>query len=108
VKDERIDRLFDLSNSKKKLYATAEFVDIAGLVKGASKGEGLGNKFLANIRETDTIVQVLRCFHDADVVHVEGHVDPMRDVEIINTELIFADLEHLDRVLPHLQKKAKV
>ena len=108
VKDERIDRLFDLSQSKKKIYATAEFVDIAGLVKGASKGEGLGNKFLANIRETDAIVQVLRYFHNADVVHVEGHVDPMRDVEIINTELIFADLEHLDRVLPSLQKKVKV
>jgi GTP-binding protein YchF len=108
VKDERIDKLGEMSHTQKKIYATTEFVDIAGLVKGASKGEGLGNKFLANIRETDAIVQVLRYFQDADVVHVEGHVDPMRDVEIINTELIFADLEHLDRVLPHLQKKAKV
>lgn len=108
VKDERIDKLSEMSNTQKKVYATTEFVDIAGLVKGASKGEGLWNKFLANIRETDAIVQVLRYFQDADVVHVEGEVDPMRDVEIINTELIFADLEHLDRVLPHLQKKAKV
>ena len=108
VKDERIDNLSELSNSKKKIYAATEFVDIAWLVKGASKGEWLGNKFLANIRETDAIVQVLRYFSDADVVHVEWHIDPMRDVEIINTELIFADLEHLDRVLPHLQKKAKV
>lgn len=108
IKDERIDKLSELSNSKKKIYATTEFVDIAGLVKGASKGEGLWNKFLANIRETDAIVQILRYFADADVVHVEWPIDPMRDVEIINTELIFADLEHLDRVLPHLQKKAKV
>jgi ribosome-binding ATPase YchF (GTP1/OBG family) len=82
-------------------------VDIAGLVKGASKGEGLGNKFLANIRETDAIVQVLRHFQNADVVHVEGQIDPLRDVDIINTELIFADLEQLERILPALQKKTK-
>jgi GTP-binding protein YchF len=107
VKDERIDTLAEMSHSQKKVYATTEFVDIAGLVKGASKGEGLGNKFLSNIRETDAIVQVLRYFQNADVVHVEGHVDPLRDVDIINTELIFADLEHLERVLPSLQKKAK-
>jgi GTP-binding protein YchF len=97
-----------MSHSHRKVYAATEFVDIAGLVKGASKGEGLGNKFLANIRETDAIVQVLRQFQDADVVHVEGAVDPLRDVEIINMELIFADLEHLERVLPALQKKAKM
>lgn len=107
VKDERVAVLSKMSNSQKTVYATTEFVDIAGLVKGASKGEGLGNKFLANIRETDAIVQVLRHFQDADVVHVEGAVDPLRDVEIINMELIFADLEHLERALPHLQKKAK-
>lgn len=107
VKDERIDKLAELSQSQKKVYATTEFVDIAGLVKGASKGEGLGNKFLSNIRETDAIVQVLRYFQDPDVVHVEGTVDPLRDVEIINTELILADLEQLDRSLPYLQKKAK-
>jgi GTP-binding protein YchF len=108
VKDERVDTLAEMSHSKKIVYAATEFVDIAGLVKGASKGEGLGNKFLANIRETDTIVQVLRHFTDTDVVHVEGGVDPLRDVEIINMELIFADLEHLERTLPTLQKKAKM
>lgn len=108
VKDERVDTLAEMSHSQKKVYAATEFVDIAGLVKGASKGEGLGNKFLANIRETDAIVQVLRYFQNADVVHVEGEVDPLRDVEIINMELIFADLEHLERVLPTLQKKAKL
>lgn len=108
MKDERVDTLAEMSHSHKKVYAATEFVDIAGLVKGASKGEGLGNKFLANIRETDAIVQVLRHFQDADVVHVEGAVDPLRDVEIINMELIFADLEHLDRILPQLQKRAKV
>lgn len=107
VKDERVDALAELSHSQKKVYAATEFVDIAGLVKGASKGEGLGNKFLANIRETDVIVQVLRHFQDADVVHVEGAIDPLRDVEIINMELIFADLEHIERTLPSLQKKAK-
>jgi ribosome-binding ATPase YchF (GTP1/OBG family) len=108
VKDERVDTLAEMSHSKKKVYATTEFVDIAGLVKGASKGEGLGNKFLANIRETDAIVQVLRHFQDADVVHVEGEIDPLRDVEIINMELIFADLEHIERVLAPLQKKNKI
>ncbi len=107
VKDERLTKLSELSQTKKIIYATTEFVDIAGLVRWASKGEGLGNKFLANIRETDAIVQVLRHFQDTDVVHVEGEVNPLRDVETINTELIFADLEHIERTLPHLQKKAK-
>ena len=107
VKDERLTKLAELSQSKKTVYATIEFVDIAGLVRGASKGEGLGNKFLSNIRETDVIFQVLRYFQDPDIVHTEGEIDPLRDVEIINTELIFADLEHIDRTLPYLQKKAK-
>ncbi|GHW02351.1 ribosome-binding ATPase YchF [candidate division SR1 bacterium] len=107
VKDERLTKLSELSNSKKTVYAVTEFVDIAGLVKGASKGEGLGNKFLANIRETDAIVQVLRHFKDTDVVHVEGEINPLRDAEIINTELIFADIEHIEKTLPTLQKKAK-
>lgn len=107
VKDERLTKLSELSNSKKTVYAATEFVDIAGLVKWASKGEWLWNKFLANIRETDAIVQVLRHFKDTDVVHVEGEINPIRDVEIINTELIFADIEHIERTLPHLQKKAK-
>ena len=108
VKDPRIDVLAEMSHSQKKVYATTEFVDIAWLVKWASKWEWLWNKFLANIRETDAIVQVLRYFKDLDVVHVEWDIDPMRDVEIINTELIFADLEHIERVLPTLQKKVKV
>lgn len=107
VKDPRIDVLAEMSHSQKKVYAATEFVDIAWLVKWASKGEWLGNKFLANIRETDAIVQVLRYFKDPDVVHVEWSIDPMRDVEIINTELIFADLEHIERILPTLQKKVK-
>ena len=107
MKDPRIDVLAEMSHSQKKVYAATEFVDIAWLVKWASKGEWLGNKFLANIRETDAIVQVLRYFKDPDVVHVEWSIDPMRDVEIINTELIFADLEHIERILPTLQKKVK-
>ena len=97
-----------MSNSQKVVYAHTEFVDIAGLVKWASKWEWLWNKFLSHIREVDAIVQVLRYFKDSDVVHVEGWVDPERDREIINTELIFADLEQVERVLPTLQKRAKV
>ncbi len=108
VKDPRMDALSQMSNTQKIVYANTEFVDIAGLVKGASKGEGLGNKFLSHIREVDAIVQVLRYFKDNDVVHVEGAVDPLRDREIINTELIFADLEHIEKVLPNLQKRAKL
>lgn len=108
VKDPRIDQLSAMSNTQKKIYATTEFVDIAGLVRGASKGEGLGNKFLSHIREVDVIVQVLRYFRDADVVHVEETVDPERDREIINTELIFADLEQLEKTLPPLQKRARI
>ena len=97
VPDERIKLLGKLYNTKKVTPATIEFVDIAGLVKGASKGEGLGNQFLANIREVDAIVHVVRCFEDANVVHVDGTVDPIRDIETINLELIFADLEVLER-----------
>ena len=100
VKDPRVEALAEMSKSQKIVYANTEFVDIAGLVKGASKGEGLGNKFLSHIREVDTIVQVLRYFQDNDIVHVEGGVDPLRDREIINTELIFADLEQIDKTLP--------
>ncbi|MBV9657318.1 MAG: redox-regulated ATPase YchF [Verrucomicrobia bacterium] len=92
VPDPRLDALAKLSHSKKIIPAAIEFVDIAGLVKDASKGEGLGNQFLANIRETDAIVQVVRCFEDADIHHVSGSVDPVRDIEVINTELILADL----------------
>ena len=108
VKDRRIDILADMSNSKKKVYSHIEFVDIAWLVKWASKGEWLGNKFLSHIREVDTIVQVLRHFKDHDVVHVEWDIDPVRDVEIINTELIMSDLEQIDKSLPNLQKKWKL
>ena len=108
VKDPRVKALAEMSKSQKIVYANTEFVDIAWLVKGASKGEWLGNKFLSHIREVDTIVQVLRYFKDSDVVHVEGGVDPLRDREIINTELIFSDLEQIEKTLPNLQKKAKL
>ena len=97
VPDKRLDRLTSLYNSAKTTPAVIEFVDIAGLVKGASKGEGLGNKFLSHIREVDAIVHVVRCFVDANVVHVDGSVDPVRDIETINLELIFSDLEILER-----------
>ena len=97
VPDERIEALGKLYNSKKVTHATIEFVDIAGLVKGASKGEGLGNQFLANIRETDAIVHVVRCFEDSNIIHVDGEINPIRDIETINLELIFADLEVLER-----------
>ena len=97
VPDKRLDRLTSLYNSAKTTPAVIEFVDIAGLVKGASKGEGLGNKFLSHIREVDAIVHVVRCFEDANVVHVDGSVDPVRDIETINLELIFSDLEILER-----------
>ena len=97
VPDERIKLLGDMYHSKKVTPATIEFVDIAGLVKGASKGEGLGNQFLANIREVDAIVHVVRCFEDGNIVHVDGSIDPLRDIETINLELIFADIEVLER-----------
>jgi GTP-binding protein YchF len=97
VPDERLSKLEALYNSKKVVPAVIEFVDIAGLVKGASKGEGLGNQFLANIREVDAIVHVVRCFDDSNIVHVDGAINPLRDIETINFELIFADIEVLDR-----------
>ncbi len=97
VPDERLKQLGDLYHSKKVTPAVIEFVDIAGLVKGASKGEGLGNQFLSNIREVDAVVHVVRCFEDANVVHVDGSVDPLRDIETINLELIFSDIEILER-----------
>ena len=97
LRDARLDRIAGIVRTPTIIYATMEFVDIAGLVKGASKGEGLGNKFLANIRETDAIAHVLRCFDDSNVVHVEGSVDPVRDAEIINMELLIADLDMAER-----------
>lgn len=105
IPDERIDQLAKLYDSKKVTYATIEFVDIAGLVKGASKGEGLGNQFLANIRETDAIVHVVRCFDDSNIIHVDGSIDPIRDIEVINLELIFADLETLEKRISKVKKQ---
>ncbi|MCR4715805.1 MAG: redox-regulated ATPase YchF [Lachnospiraceae bacterium] len=107
VPDERVDYLSNMYNSKKTTHAVIEFVDIAGLVKGASNGEGLGNQFLANIREVDAIVHVVRCFEDSNIVHVDGSIDPVRDIETINLELIFADIEVLDRRIAKTAKGAK-
>jgi len=107
VPDERLDILARIYNPEKVTPAFIEFVDIAGLVKGASKGEGLGNRFLSHIREVDAIVHVVRCFDDTDIVHVEGSVNPRRDIETINLELIFADMEMLERRLDKTRKLAK-
>lgn len=106
VPDERVDKLSALYNSKKTIPAVIEFVDIAGLVKGASKGEGLGNQFLANIREVDAIVHVVRCFVNDNIVHVDGNIDPLRDIETINYELIFSDVEILERRIAKLTRQA--
>ncbi|WP_167956910.1 redox-regulated ATPase YchF [Anaerosporobacter faecicola] len=107
VPDERLNVLGKMYDTLKIVPAVVEFVDIAGLVKGASKGEGLGNQFLSNIREVDAIVHVVRCFEDSNVIHVDGNVDPLRDIETINLELIFADIEVLDRRLSRASKGAK-
>ena len=107
VPDERLDWLAELHKPKKFTPAVIEFVDIAGLVKGASKGEGLGNKFLSNIRTTDAIVHVVRCFEDSNVTHVEGTTDPLRDIEIINLELVMADIEMVERRIDKAQKAMK-
>ena len=107
VPDERVDKLAEMYKPQKVTKAVVEFVDIAGLVKGASKGEGLGNKFLSHIREVDAIAQVVRCFEDSNVIHVDGSVDPLRDIETINLELIFADMETLDKRLDKAKKNLK-
>ena len=107
VPDERLNKLAEMYNPEKVTHAVIEFVDIAGLVKGASKGEGLGNKFLSHIRETDAIVEVVRCFEDGNVVHVDGSVDPIRDIETINLELIFADIETVNKRLDKARKNLK-
>ena len=107
VPDKRLEVLHEIYNSKKTIYTTIEFCDIAGLVKGASKGEGLGNKFLGHIRETAAIVHVVRCFENDNIVHVNGHIDPLGDIDTINTELIFADLEVLERAIAKLNKSMK-
>ena len=107
VPDSRLKLLSELAKSQKVIPAQMQFVDIAGLVSGASKGEGLGNKFLSHIREVDALVHVLRCFEDADITHVANSIDPLRDAEIIETELMLADLESLDRQIQNLSKKVK-
>ena len=107
VPDQRLDNLSELIDPKKTTPTAIEFVDIAGLVKGASEGEGLGNKFLANIREVDAIVHVVRCFESSEVTHVEGSVDPLRDIEIIETELILADLESVEKKIENTERKLK-
>ncbi|PXY21181.1 redox-regulated ATPase YchF [Prauserella muralis] len=105
--DPRLDKLAEMFSSAKTVPATVSFVDIAGIVKGASEGAGLGNKFLANIREANAICQVIRVFDDPDVTHVDGRIDPMSDIETINTELILADLQTLDKALPRMEKEAR-
>jgi GTP-binding protein YchF len=107
VPDDRLDALAAIAQPEQVLHATVDFVDIAGLVAGASKGEGLGNKFLANIRETDAIAEVVRCFEDDNVVHVSGSVDPIRDIEVIHTELALADLETVEKSISRVSKVAK-
>jgi len=107
VPDRRLDELAKIGKSIKIVPTSLEFVDIAGLVRGASKGEGLGNQFLANIREVDAIIHVLRCFEDSDITHVEGSIDPLRDIEVVETELMLADLDSLERRLIQAQKRAR-
>ena len=108
VPDHRLKLLGDMYQSKKVTPAVIEFVDIAGLVKGASKGEGLGNQFLSNIREVDAIVHVVRCFEDSNIIHVDGNINPLRDIETINLELIFSDLEILERRITKVEKAARM
>ena len=107
VPDERLEVLTKMYNAEKTTHAIVEFVDIAGLVKGASKGEGLGNKFLSHIREVDAIIEVVRCFEDANIVHVDGNINPLRDIETINLELIFADIETVEKRLEKAKKMLK-
>ena len=107
VPDTRLDKLAEIYKPEKYTPAIVEFVDIAGLVKGASQGEGLGNKFLSHIREVDAIVHVVRCFESTDIIHVDGSVNPIRDLETINMELIFSDLEIIERRISHLKKMVK-
>ena len=105
--DERLDKLAKIVKTNKIVPAAFEFVDIAGLVKGASKGEGLGNQFLSHIREVDAIVHVVRCFEDSNIVHVEGNIDPLRDIETINIELALSDLQSIEKKIETVSRKAK-
>lgn len=107
VPDSRLDELAKIVNPERIQYSTLDFVDIAGLVKGASKGEGLGNKFLTNIRETEVILQIVRCFEDENITHVEGSIDPIRDIEIIEQELLFADIDSLQKRIDTISRRAK-
>ncbi len=107
VPDERLNKLSDFSNSAKKIPAVIEFVDIAGLVKGASAGEGLGNKFLSNVREVDAIAQMVRIFEDGEITHVDGNIDPLRDIEVINLELVLADFQTVSKRLANIEKDVK-
>jgi GTP-binding protein YchF len=107
VPDERLTKLVEIDNPKRVVPTTIEIVDIAGLVKGASKGEGLGNKFLGDIREVDAIVHVVRCFEDTNIIHVDGEINPARDIETINLELIFSDIEMVDRFIERSKKLVK-
>ena len=107
VPDQRLDKLSKISNSEKTIPTRITFVDIAGIVEGASKGEGLGNKFLANIREVDAVIHIVRCFNDENITHVNGKIDPIKDIEIINTELLLADIESLENRIPNLEKKER-
>lgn len=107
VPDVRLDALAKIVNPERLQHSTLDFVDIAGLVKGASKGEGLGNKFLSNIRETEVILEIVRCFEDENITHTEGHIDPIRDIEIIEQELLLADIESLQKRIDNLNKKAR-
>lgn len=107
VPDERLYEIAKIVDPQKIIHSTIEFVDIAGLVKGASKGEGLGNQFLANIRETNIILHMVRCFEDSNIIHVENSIDPIRDVEIIEQELLYSDMEMLERRIAKLTKQAK-
>lgn len=107
VPDKRLDVLAEMYKTQKITHAIVEFVDIAGLVKGASKGEGLGNKFLSHIREVDAICEVVRCFEDSNITHVDGTINPIRDIETINLELVFADIETIDKKIESVKKKIK-
>lgn len=107
VPDKRLDVLAKMYKTQKITHAIVEFVDIAGLVKGASKGEGLGNKFLSHIREVDAICEVVRCFEDSNITHVDGTINPIRDIETINLELVFADIETIDKKIESVKKKNK-